>query len=73
MTEPDIHFYAAVNPEAVDADSLSFTTAKPTGSVVIAIIDRDRHPVHVRIGTCHCTDHPQRGPRLNTTIFDSRS
>ncbi|MET8134105.1 hypothetical protein ABZV24_19470 [Streptomyces sp. NPDC005251] len=62
MTEPDIHFYAAANPEAVDADSLSFNTAKPTGSAVIAIIDRDRHPVHIRIGTCHCRDHPQRGP-----------
>ncbi|MGW3009554.1 hypothetical protein ACWC9R_12060 [Streptomyces sp. NPDC001219] len=42
-------------------------------SVVIAVIDRDRHPVRIRIGTCHCTDHQQRGPRLDTTIFIIRS
>ncbi|MFC5959035.1 hypothetical protein ACFP51_32750 [Streptomyces pratens] len=70
MTEPAVHLYTAVNPDAVGADSLYFTTAEPTGSVVIASIDR--HTVHIRIGTCHCTDHSQHGPRLDTVIFNSR-
>ncbi|WP_030978934.1 hypothetical protein [Streptomyces sp. NRRL S-1824] len=70
MTEPAVHLYMAVNPDAVDAGSLYFTTAEPTGSVVVASIDR--RPVHIRIGTCHCTDHPQHGPHLDTVIFNCR-
>ncbi|WP_406368472.1 hypothetical protein OG788_46000 [Streptomyces sp. NBC_00647] len=70
MTEPAIHLYEAVNPEAVDADSLSFYIAEPTGTVVIASIDRNS--AYIRIGTCHCADHPQHGSRLDTVIFNSR-
>ncbi|QDN54153.1 hypothetical protein [Streptomyces sp. S1D4-20] len=70
MTETAVHEYEAVNPGAVDADRVYFTTAEPTGVVIIAIIDR--RPVGIRVGTCSCPDHPQYGPRITTVILDSR-